>query len=95
MSRIPERTRNDRCTLAIGAMIAAISLAACGEIAQDAPKPFAGTDETRSYSARPFEGNQELYEKALERRAQTQDESLRLKVSPNTDAERNAPGGNR
>ena len=36
--------------------------AACSEIPQDAPKPFAGKDETRSYAGAPFNGDKALYE---------------------------------
>jgi starvation-inducible outer membrane lipoprotein len=45
---------------------AALALAACSEIPQDARKPFAGPEETRSYAA----------DKKLDERAQTQDEYL-------------------
>ena len=77
MSRIAQRTRSEHHALTIGALVATICLAGCGEVAQDAPKPFAGADETRSYAGRPFAGNKELCENTLEQRAQTQDESLR------------------
>ena len=42
------------------------ALLACSEIPQDAPKPFAGKEETRSY------------ESALADRARTQDEYLTM-----------------
>ena len=55
---------------------AALALGACGEIAQDGPKPFAGEDETRSYAGDRFKGDQVLYERTLAERARTQDEYL-------------------
>lgn len=55
-------------------------LAACGEIAQEAPKPFAGKDETRSYAGAPFDGDKALYESTLAKRAQTQNEYLSMEA---------------
>jgi len=76
------------------ALISASLLVACAEVDQDAPKPFAGKDETRSYAGPPFNGNKELYEKKLQERAETQDEYLRM-LNPNKDGERSAPKRNR
>jgi hypothetical protein len=53
---------------------AALALAACGEIPQDGPKPFAGPEETRSYAGEPFAGDRALYERNLVERTRTQDE---------------------
>lgn len=59
--------------------LAAMALAAaCGEIPQDAPKPFAGERETRPYADAKFNGDKALYEKTLAERADTQNEYLRL-----------------
>lgn len=55
-------------------LAAGLVLAACEEIPQDAPKPFAGKDETRSYAGAPFDGDKTRYEKALAERARTQDD---------------------
>jgi hypothetical protein len=51
-----------------GTLIAAVALAlaGCEEIPQDAPKPFAGKEETRSHAG------------DLAERAQTQNEYLRM-----------------
>lgn len=50
------------CGAAMLASLAALALAGCGEIPQDAAKPFAGKEETRSYAG------------GLADRAKTQDE---------------------
>ena len=54
----------------------AFALAACGELPQDGPKPFAGYDETRSYASEQFKGDAALYERTLAERTRTQDEYL-------------------
>ena len=56
--------------------VSAIALAACGELPQDGPKPFAGHDETRSYASAQFKGDAALYERNLAERTRTQDEYL-------------------
>ena len=53
---------------------AALALAACHEIPQDAPKPYAGKDDTKAYAGDLFKGDKDKYEKALAQRAQTQNE---------------------
>jgi hypothetical protein len=63
---------------AFTATAAAVLLAACSEIPQDARKPFAGEEETKSYAGGKFEGDKALYEKALAKRADTQNEYLRM-----------------
>lgn len=55
--------------------------AACSEIPQDARKPFAGKEETRSYAGAPFNGDKTLYEKALAQRANAQNEYLAIEDS--------------
>ena len=55
---------------------AALALAACGELPQDGPKPFAGKDEVRSHAGAPFNGDRAMYERALAERADTQNEYL-------------------
>lgn len=57
-------------------LAAGLFLAACEEIPQDAPKPFAGSEETRSYTGAPFDGDKALYERTLAERARTQNEYL-------------------
>jgi hypothetical protein len=58
-------------------MCAALLLAACHEIPQDAAKPFAGTEDVKPYIGGMFKGDRDLFEKTLEERAKTQDEYLR------------------
>ncbi len=57
--------------------VAALALAACHEIPQDAPKPYAGKEDTKAYASDLFKGDKAAYEKALARRAQTQNEYIR------------------
>jgi len=56
---------------------AALALAACHEIPQDAPKPYAGKEDTKAYAGDLFKGDKDKYEKALSTRAQYQNEYLR------------------
>ena len=58
-------------------LAAALALAACHEIPQDAPKPYAGKEDTQAYAGDLFKGDKAAYEKALAQRAQTQNEYLR------------------
>ena len=57
--------------------VAALWLAACGEIPQDAPKPYAGKEDTKPYSGDLFKGDKAKYEQALAERANYQNESSR------------------
>ncbi len=56
---------------------AAMVLAACHEIPQDAAKPYAGKEDTKAYAGDLFKGDKDKYEKALAQRAQTQNEYIR------------------
>jgi len=56
---------------------AGFALAACHEIPQDAPKPYAGKEDTKAYAGDRFKGDKGAYEQALAQRAQTQNEYLR------------------
>ena len=56
---------------------AAMALAACHEIPQDAAKPYAGKEDTKAYAGDLFKGDKDKYEKALAQRAQTQNEYIR------------------
>ena len=49
-------------------------LTACGEISQDAVKPFAANGEAQPHAGALYKGDKALYEKTLADRAQTQDE---------------------
>lgn len=62
---------------ALAAAAAALALAACHEIPQDAPKPYAGKEDTKAYAGDLFKGDKDKYEKALSTRAQYQNEYLR------------------
>jgi hypothetical protein len=62
---------------ALAAAAAALALAACHEIAQDAPKPYAGKEDTKAYAGDLFKGDKDKYEKALSTRTQFQNEYLR------------------
>lgn len=63
----------------IGAALAALALAACHEIPQDAPKPYAGKEDTKAYAGDLFKGDKAKYEQALAQRAEYQNEYLRTK----------------
>jgi hypothetical protein len=56
---------------------AALALAACHEIPQDAPKPYAGKEDTKAYAGDVFKGDKAKYETTLSTRAQYQNEYLR------------------
>lgn len=56
---------------------AGLALAACNEIPQDAPKPYAGKEDTKPYASDAFKGDKAKYEKTLADRANYQNEYLR------------------
>ena len=58
-------------------LIAALLLAGCHEIPQDAPKPYAGKEDTKAYAGDRFKGDKARYEKTLADRANYQNEYLR------------------
>ena len=62
--------------LIVGA-VAALGLASCGEIPQDAAKPYAGKEDTKAYAGDLFKGDKAKYEKSLAERANYQDERSR------------------
>jgi hypothetical protein len=55
----------------------AFGAAACHEIPQDAPKPYAGKEDTKAYAGDLFKGDKQKYEQALAQRAQLQNEYAR------------------
>ena len=59
------------------AVAAGLALAACGEIPQDAPKPYAGKPDTKPYAGDLFKGDKAKYETTLAKRADYQNEYLR------------------
>ena len=62
--------------------IAALGLAACGEIPQDAAKPYAGKADTKAYAGDMFKGDKAKYEKTLAQRAEYQNETARASWAP-------------
>ena len=59
------------------AVILAVGLSACGEIPQDAAKPYAGKADTKAYAGDTFKGDKTKYEQALAKRANYQNEYSR------------------
>ena len=58
----------------IAAAAAALFLAACNEVPQDAVKPYAGKEDTKAYAGDRFKGDKVAYEKALADRSAYQDD---------------------
>ena len=56
------------------AIVSIFALAACGEIPQDAPKPYAGKEDTKAYAGDMFKGVKGKYESALADRAKYQND---------------------
>jgi len=54
-----------------------LAAAACGEIPQDTPKPYAGKADTKAYAGDLFKGDKAKYEKTLAERANYQNENAR------------------
>ncbi|MGE5615834.1 MAG: hypothetical protein ACM3X5_02855 [Bacillota bacterium] len=63
----------------IGLVAGALFVAACHEIPQDAPKPYAGKEDTKPYASDLFKGDKAKFEKTLAERADNQNEYLRTK----------------
>ena len=57
---------------------AALVLAACHEIPQDAPKSYAGKADDKAYASDLFNGDKGKFEATLAARAQKQNEYLRM-----------------
>jgi len=62
---------------ALLAMAAALALGACHEIPQDAPKSYAGKEDTKAYAGDRFKGDKQKYEQTLAERAKYQNEYIR------------------
>jgi hypothetical protein len=62
---------------ALFAVAAALALGACHEIPQDAPKSYAGKEDTKAYAGDRFKGDKQKYEQALAERANYQNEYIR------------------
>ena len=65
------------CLRAIAISAAVLMVAACNEIPQDAPKPYAGKEDTKAYAGDRFKGDKASYEKTLAERANYQNEYVR------------------
>ena len=61
------------------AIAAALVLAACHEIPQDAAKPYAGKEDVKPYAGDLFKGDKQKFETALAERADHENEYLRTK----------------
>jgi hypothetical protein len=59
------------------ACLAAGMLAACHEIPQDAPKPYAGKEDVKPYAGDLFKGDKAKFEQALAERAQNMNDYQR------------------
>ena len=62
---------------ALAAAALCVGLAACSEIPQDAPKPYAGKEDTKAYAGDAFKGDKAKYEQVLAKRANYQNEYAR------------------
>jgi hypothetical protein len=58
-------------------LVAALALAACSEIPQDAVKPYAGKEDTKAYAGDVWKGDKDKWQKALAERAKHQNEYIR------------------
>ena len=67
-----------RALLAIGL---AAALAACGEIPQDAAKPYAGKEDTKAYAGDLFKGDKAKYEQTLAKRADFQNDYAKSRAA--------------
>jgi hypothetical protein len=63
------------------ALTVLLALAACGEISQDAAKPYAGKEDTKPYAGDLFKGDKAKYEQALADRAQWQNDHRGTQVA--------------
>jgi len=64
-------------TMLMVAAVAGLALAACHEIPQDAPKPYAGKEDVKPYAGDRFKGDKQKFEQALAERADHENEYLR------------------
>jgi hypothetical protein len=63
--------------LTLTMIAAALALAACHEIPQDAAKPYAGKEDVKPYAGDRFKGDKQKFEQALADRATHENEYLR------------------
>ena len=67
--------------LAAAAGAAAFVLAACGEIAQEPGKVYAGKEDTKPYAGDQFKGDKKKWEQTLAARAENMNEYLRVEAA--------------
>jgi len=65
----------------LAALAAALFLAACNEVPQDAVKPYAGKEDTKPYAGDRFKGDKVAFEKALGDRAQFQNDYAQTRAA--------------
>jgi hypothetical protein len=61
----------------LGIGVLGMALAACHEIPQDAPKPYAGKEDVKPYAGDLFKGDKAKFEDTLAQRSKYQNEYLR------------------
>jgi hypothetical protein len=61
----------------LGIVALGMVLAACHEIPQDAPKPYAGKEDVKPYAGDLFKGDKAKFEDTLAQRSNYQNEYLR------------------
>jgi hypothetical protein len=62
---------------ALAIVACGLALAACHEIPQDAPKPYAGKEDVKPYAGDLFKGDKAKFDQALADRSKYQNEYLR------------------
>jgi len=63
---------------ALTLLAAGLMLAACHEIPQDAPKPYAGKEDVKPYAGDLFKGDKAKFDQTLAQRSTYQNEYLRV-----------------
>jgi hypothetical protein len=64
----------------LSVLAAGLVLAACHEIPQDAPKPYAGKEDVKPYAGDLFKGDKAKFDEALAQRTRFQDDYQRSRA---------------
>ena len=64
----------------LSVLAAGFVLAACHEIPQDAPKPYAGKEDVKPYAGDLFKGDKAKFDEALAQRTRFQDDYQRSRA---------------
>jgi len=64
----------------LAVLAAGFLVAACHEIPQDAPKPYAGKEDVKPYAGDLFKGDKAKFEEALAQRSRYQDDYQRSRA---------------